>query len=57
LVTWRGSVVSEGPGLQRIVAALRLPGSVSVFTETAHKAEARQVRGVCGEPVYRRGRS
>ncbi len=57
LVTWRGSVVSEGPGLQRIVAALRLPGSVSVFTETAHKAEARQVRGVCAEPVYRRGRS
>jgi hypothetical protein len=56
LVTWRGSVVSEGPGLKRIVAALRLPGSVSVFTETAHKAEARRVRGLCAEPVYRRGR-
>jgi Zn-dependent protease with chaperone function len=55
LVTWRGSVVSEGAGLKRIVAALRLPGSVSVFTESEHKAEARQVRGLCVEPVYRRG--
>ena len=55
LVTWRGSVVSEAAGLKRIVAALRLPGSVSVFTESAHKAEARRVRGICGEPVYRRG--
>ncbi len=55
LVTWRGSVVSEGPGLKRIVAALRLPGSVSVFTENAHKAEAHRVRGACAEPVYRRG--
>lgn len=55
LVTWRGSVVSETAGLKRIVAALHLPGSVSVFTESAHKAEARRVRGVCAEPVYRRG--
>lgn len=55
LVTWRGSVVSETAGLKRIVAALRLPGSVSVFTESAHKAEARRVRGICAEPVYRRG--
>ncbi len=54
LVTWRGSVVSEAAGLKRIVAALRLPGSVSVFTESAHKAEARRVRGICVEPVYRR---
>jgi hypothetical protein len=54
LVIWRGSVVSEGPGLKRIVAALRLPGSVSVFTESGHKAEARQVRELCAEPVYRR---
>ena len=54
LVTWRGSVVSEGAGLKRIVAVLRLPGSVSVFTESAHKAEARRVRGICTEPVYRR---
>lgn len=54
LVTWRGSVASEGPGLKRIVAALRLPGSVSVFTESEHKAEARRVRGLCAEPVYRR---
>ena len=55
LVTWRGSVVSEAAGLKRIVTALRLPGSVSVFTESAHKAEARRVRGICAEPVYRRG--
>jgi hypothetical protein len=55
LVTWRGSVVSEGPGLKRILATLRLPGSVSVFTESAHKAEARRVREVCVAPVYRRG--
>lgn len=54
LVTWRGSVASEGSGLKRVVAALRLPGSVSVFTESEHKAEARRVRGLCGEPVYRR---
>jgi Zn-dependent protease with chaperone function len=54
LVTWRGSVASEGPGLKRIVAALRLPGSVSVFTDSEHKAEARRVRGICAEPVYRR---
>ncbi len=54
LVTWRGSVASEGPGLKKVVAALRLPGSVSVFTESEHKAEARRVRGLCGEPVYRR---
>ena len=55
LVTWRGSVASEGPGLKRVVAALRLPGSVSAFTESEHKAEARRVRAVCAEPVYRRG--
>ncbi|MFZ2752795.1 MAG: hypothetical protein WAZ48_05050, partial [Lysobacteraceae bacterium] len=55
LVTWRGSVASEGPGLKRVVAALRLPGSVSVFTENGHKAEARRLRGLCTEPVYRRG--
>ena len=55
LVTWRGSVVSEGPGLKRVVAALRLTGSVSVFTASEHKAEARRVRAVCAEPVYRRG--
>jgi Zn-dependent protease with chaperone function len=54
LVTWRGSVASEGPGLKRVVEALRLPGSVSVFTENGHKAEARRVRGLSVEPVYRR---
>jgi Zn-dependent protease with chaperone function len=56
LVTWRGSVASEGPGLKRIVAAWGLPGSVSVFTESEHKAEARRVRALCAEPVYQRGR-
>lgn len=56
LVTWRGSVASEGPGLKRVVAAWGLPGSVSVFTESAHKAEARRVRALCAEPVYRRRR-
>jgi hypothetical protein len=56
LVVWRGSVASEAPGLKRIVAALRLPGSVSVFTESEHKAEARRVRALCVEPVYWRGR-
>ena len=54
LVTWRGSVASEGPGLKRVIAALRLPGSVSVFTESGRKAEARRVRALCLEPVYRR---
>ncbi len=55
LVTWRGSVASEGPGLKWVVAALHLPGSVSVFTESEHKAEARRLRALCVEPVYRRG--
>lgn len=54
LLTWRGSLVSEGPGLKRVVAALKLPGSVSVFTENGHKDEARRVRAFCAEPVYRR---
>jgi Zn-dependent protease with chaperone function len=54
LVTWRGSVASETAGLKRVVAALQLPGSVSVFTESEHKAEARRVRALCVEPVYRR---
>jgi Zn-dependent protease with chaperone function len=54
LVTWRGSVASEVAGLKRVVAAVQLPGSVSVFTESEHKAEARRVRALCVEPVYRR---
>ena len=54
LLTWRGSVVSEAAGLKRIIAALRLPGSVSAFTQSAHKAEARRVRGLCLQLVYRR---
>jgi hypothetical protein len=54
LVTWRGSVASEASGLKRIVAALHLPGSVSVFTQSGHKAEVRRVQGLCVEPVYRR---
>lgn len=58
LVVWRGSVASEAAGLKRLVAALRLPGSVTVFGDgdSARRALARRVRTVCGTPVYRRGR-
>jgi len=58
LVAWRGSVASEAAGLKRLVAALRLPGSVTVFGDgdSARRALARRVRAVCGTPVYRRGR-
>lgn len=58
LVAWRGSVASEAAGLKRLVASLRLPGSVTVFGngDSARRALARQVRAVCGPPVYRRGR-
>jgi Zn-dependent protease with chaperone function len=55
LLTWRGSVASEAAGLKRVIAAVRLPGSVSVFTDTAHHDQARRVRAQCPEPVYRRG--
>lgn len=57
LVSWRGSVASEAAGLKRLVAALRLPGSVSVFSDSdsAQQALARRVRALCPEPVYRRG--
>lgn len=58
LVVWRGSVASETAGLKRLVAALRLPGSVTVFGDgdSGRRALARRVRAVCGAPVYRRGR-
>ncbi len=57
MVSWRGSVASEAAGLKRLVAALRLPGSVSVFSDSdsAQRALARRVRALCPEPVYRRG--
>ena len=55
LLSWRGSVASEAAGLKRVIAAVRLPGSVSVFTDTAHRDQARRVRAQCPEPVYRRG--
>lgn len=57
LVSWRGSVASEAAGLKRLVAALRLPGSVSVFSDSdsAQRALARRVRALCPDPVYRRG--
>lgn len=57
LVTWRGSVASESAGLKRLVAALSLPGSVTVFSDsdTARRPLARRVRAVCVAPVYRRG--
>lgn len=54
LVRWQGSVASEAAGLRRVVDAVRLPGSVSVFTDTAHRDQARRVRAQCPEPVYRR---
>jgi hypothetical protein len=58
LVVWRGSVASETAGLKRLVATLRLPGSVTVFGDgdSGRRALARRVRAVCGAPVYRRGR-
>ncbi len=57
LVTWRGSVASESAGLKRLVAALSLPGSVTVFSDsdTARKALGRRVRAACTAPIYRRG--
>jgi Zn-dependent protease with chaperone function len=57
LVSWRGSVASEAAGLKRLVAALRLPGSVSVFSDSdsAQRSLARRVRALCPDPVYRRG--
>jgi Zn-dependent protease with chaperone function len=57
LVSWRGSVASEAAGLKRLVAALRLPGSVTVFSDSdsAQRALARRVRALCPEPFYRRG--
>jgi Zn-dependent protease with chaperone function len=57
MVTWRGSVASETAGLQRIVATWKLPGSVSVFSDSGHKALARQIRVLCRDPVYRKGTS
>ncbi len=54
LITWRGSVASEIAGRKRVAAALQLPGSVSVFTESERKAEARRLRALCPERVYRR---
>ncbi len=56
LVAWRGSVASEAAGLKRLVASLRLPGSVTVFGDgdSARRALARRVRAVCGAPVYAR---
>lgn len=58
LVAWRGSVASEAAGLKRLVGALRLPGSVTVFGDgdSGQRPLARRVRAVCGAPVYRRGR-
>jgi Zn-dependent protease with chaperone function len=57
MVSWRGSVASEAAGLKRLVAALRLPGSVTVFSDSdgAQRALARRVRALCPDPVYRRG--
>ncbi|NYZ61900.1 M48 family metallopeptidase [Luteimonas deserti] len=56
LVDWRGSVASEGAGLRAISQAMEVPGSHTVFTASSAAALAREVRAVCGAPVYRRGR-
>ena len=55
LVTWRGTLRSEAAGLERVVQALMLPGSFTVFTGSEHKVLARRVKQACGEPVYRNG--
>ncbi|WP_407353663.1 M48 family metalloprotease [Luteimonas sp. R10] len=54
LLDWRGSIAGEAAGLKRLVDALELPGSVTVFTGSDRRALARHVRRICPDPVYRR---
>jgi Zn-dependent protease with chaperone function len=56
LVHWRGSVVSESVGLQRLAGQLRLPGTFTLVTATTQAALARQLKAKAGDPVYRRPR-
>ncbi len=55
LLDWRGSIASEAAGLRAVSEALQLPGSHTVFTGSDAAALAKQVRRLCGAPVYRRG--
>ncbi|WP_394002545.1 M48 family metalloprotease [Luteimonas sp. WGS1318] len=55
LLDWRGSVASEAAGLRALSDGLQLPGSHTVFTGSEAAALARQVRQLCGGPVYQKG--
>jgi Zn-dependent protease with chaperone function len=56
LLDWRGSVVSEAAGLAQLEQSLALPGATLELSTGTHQARlARQVRRLCGEPVYRKG--
>lgn len=52
---WRGSVASEAAGLRAVSDGIQLPGSHTVFTGSGAASLGRQVRRLCGAPVYRRG--
>ena len=56
LLDWRGSIASEAAGLRAVSEALQLPGSHTVFTGSDAAALAKQVRRLCGAPVYRKGK-
>ncbi|MDR7192067.1 M48 family metalloprotease [Luteimonas terrae] len=56
LLDWRGSVASEAAGLRALSEALQLPGSHTVFTGSEAAAVAKQVRRLCAEPVYQKGK-
>ncbi|MGO3128000.1 MAG: M48 family metallopeptidase [Luteimonas sp.] len=56
LLDWRGSIASEAAGLRAVSEGLQLPGSHTVFTGSDAAALAKQVRRLCGAPVYRRGK-
>src|SRR5690606_26984867 len=55
LLAWRGSVAGEASALGRLVQSLALPGTrFELFTGAGQRRLARQVREVCGAPVYRK---
>ncbi|WP_202845134.1 M48 family metallopeptidase [Luteimonas saliphila] len=57
LLDWRGSVAGEAAGLKPLAEALTIPGaSLELFTGADRRRLAAQVRAVCREPVYRKGR-
>lgn len=55
LLDWRGSIASEAAGLRAVSEDLQLPGSHTVLTGSGAAALSRQVRRLCGAPVYRKG--